>query len=119
MRRKNSYRFSLGPTDAEGELRITAEQLSGMARNINSFFLMDYVGLDAGWTGEIIIKPVDQKGLTRLRGAYETWGESGFYGSDFASDLDRLESALQDADGVPVVTRTSQQSDARITVTNA
>ncbi len=62
MRRKNSYRFPMGPADSAGRLRITGDQLTGWAQRINALFLMDYVGLGGGWTGEIVIRPVGKGG---------------------------------------------------------
>lgn len=102
MRRKNSYRFPLGPADENGCLQIAGGELTAWTRKINDLLVMDYVGLSAGWTGQVIVRPVGRAGIRRLRQAHQTWGHTGLYGTDFSAHLDRLEHALVDADGVSV-----------------
>lgn len=77
MRKKNSYRFPVGPADQEGRLRITGDDLTNWSRKINALLLMDYVGLGAGWTGEVRLRPVGRAGIRRLRQAHQTWGHTG------------------------------------------
>ena len=98
MRRKNTYRFPMGPADSSGRLHVTGDQLERWTLQINALFLMDYVGLDAGWTGEVILRPVGRGGIERLRQAHSTWGHTGLYPPDFLADLARLEHALAATD---------------------
>lgn len=94
MRRKDSYRLPVGPADPSGELRIGDAQLRAAVKRVGDLFPMDYVGIDGGWTGEILVHPVDRVALTRLRGAYATWGHTGSYPRDFPKRLDELEGTL-------------------------
>jgi hypothetical protein len=119
MRQKNSFRFPLGPADSNGHLRITADDLAARARRINDLFPMDYVGLKAAWTGEVILKAVGRGGVRRLRQAHKTWSHTGVYAPDFRSQLDRLERALAAIDDhVPVAVEVDPPNPAVSTRTS-
>jgi hypothetical protein len=93
---KNNFRFPVGPTTEDGRVHISGSELAERARKINDLFPMDYVGLDASWTGVLIVEPVNHPGLKRLRAAHATWAHTGFYPEDFPAQLDRLASTLSD-----------------------
>jgi hypothetical protein len=93
---KNNFRFPVGPTAQDGHMHISGSELADRAREINDLFPMDYVGLEASWTGELIVKPVNRQDIQRLRAAHATWAHTGFYPDDFTAQLDRLASTLAD-----------------------
>jgi hypothetical protein len=99
MDRKNNYRFTVGPADDAGGLHVSGTELRGSTVRINDLFPMDYVGLDAGWTGDLTVRAVDRKALERLRRAHETWGATGYYPDGFTDHLDALERALSTLPG--------------------
>jgi hypothetical protein len=94
MRTKCSYRVPVGPADENGEFRVSDAELRSAVERINDLFPMDYVGLNAGWTGELVLRPVDRQVLARLQDAYLTWRETGFYPARFAEHLAALKRTL-------------------------
>lgn len=94
MRRKNSYRFPVGPADNSGAVHISAAQLAGMVGAINDLLPMDYVGLAAGWTGEIRVRPVNKSSVRRLESAFDIWGHTGIYPAGFVDALHALDRQL-------------------------
>jgi hypothetical protein len=94
MTRKNSYVLPIGVAGADGTLTIAGDEIARFAQQVNNLFLMDYVGLGAGWTGEIRVRPVNRDAIARLRSAYATWRDSGIYPPDFPAWLDDLEANL-------------------------
>jgi hypothetical protein len=94
MYRKNSYRLFFGPTDDDGLVVITREELAEQARKTNNFFVMDYVGLGPDWTGEVSLRPVNLQAIEQVRTGFATWESAGFYPSDFLEQMDALEQRL-------------------------
>lgn len=90
---------------------------------------MDYVGLAAGWTGELKVRPMALHDLARLREAFAIWQESGWFPPDYTEQLDRLEQTLRrwpadtrlnvdvraEPEGEVSIERTEQPVDARVT----
>lgn len=111
MSRKNPYGLLLGPADERGELRISGAQLLGEARRIIDLFPMDYVSVEAAATGECDVRAVNRPGVERLRTAYETWRDTGYYPPDFSERMAELDLRLSelpeegriavDAEGIP------------------
>jgi|HubBroStandDraft_6_1064221.scaffolds.fasta_scaffold387968_3 hypothetical protein len=95
MRRKNTYRMPIGPAGDDGTLRVEGATLTGITKRINDLFPMDYVGLAAGWSGELVVRACNREDVARLRRGYDTWGGTGFYPPDFLDQLDRLDATLR------------------------
>jgi hypothetical protein len=93
--RKNNFRFPVGLTAQDGHIHITGSELADRAREINDLFPMHYVGLQASWTGELTVKPLNYHDIRRLRAAHAAWAHTGVY-PDFAARLDRLARTLAD-----------------------
>jgi hypothetical protein len=76
---KNSYHIVVGPADNAGEILVSGSELAAEVYRAIELAMMDYVPLPAGWTGEIIIRPVTTADLGQLRHGYETWKASGAF----------------------------------------
>jgi hypothetical protein len=94
MRRKNSFRILLGPTDAGGTVSLTRNELLAKAKQEEELFPMDYVDLQSGWTGEVVVAGVDRAAIRTLRSAFATWSEAGGYPERFLPLLDELDERL-------------------------
>jgi hypothetical protein len=94
MRRKNSFRLLVGPTDESGTCSLARTELLAKMKEEIDLFPMDYVGLDAGWTGDVVVAAVDRAAVRRLRKAYAIWGETGAYPEGFLELLDALDALL-------------------------
>lgn len=117
MQRKNNYGFPAGPADTEGRLTLTAADLTARVREEIDLFPMDYVGLAAGWTGELVIRAVNRPALARLRDAHATWGSTGYYPPGFLTDLDRLDDALSvHLPSTPIVVSAASEADKEVPV---
>src|SRR5262245_54195658 len=94
MSRKNDYVFLIGPADEAGRYEATGAQLEAETQRTNSLLLMDFVGLGAGWTGEINVQAVGRNGLRLARQGYDTWAAADVFPADYVDWLDRLEAEL-------------------------
>src|SRR5437868_951257 len=56
MKRKNDYDLAFGPSDGNGEITVTGEDIVKEARQVANFFLMDYADIKADSTGEIMVR---------------------------------------------------------------
>jgi hypothetical protein len=118
MSKKNSFRILLGPADESGTSSVTRPELLAKARQEADFFPMDYAGLEAGWTGEVVVQVVDRAAIRRLRRAFATWGATGAYPEGFSELLDQLDSRLA-SNASPEVVDVAvevEPSDARVRV---
>jgi hypothetical protein len=116
MQRKNNYGFPAGPADTEGRLTLTAADLTASVREEIDLFPMDYVGLTAGWTGELVVRAVNRPAVARLRDAHATWGDAG-YSPGFMADLDRLDGALSvHPPSTPIVVFAAIEADKEMPV---
>lgn len=94
MTRKNSFRILVGPAEEDGASSLARADAVARVREEIELFPMDYVGLESGWTGEVVLAAVDRPAIRRLRTAYETWGETGGYPDGFLGLLDLLDARL-------------------------
>lgn len=118
MARKNSFRLLIGPADARGEASISHEGIDVKVRSELDLFPMDYLGLDAAWTGVVVVRAVDRDALRRLRSAHETWGSTGGYPTGFPDLVEALEAGLAAFDPAePIeVEAVAQGGNARVRV---
>jgi hypothetical protein len=118
MTRKNSFRILLGPAGDDGASSITRAEMHAKAREEVDLFPMDYVGLEAAWTGEVIARAINRPAIRRLRAAHETWGEMGGYPEGFLQHLDDLDARLASNDPAdPIqVSFEAEPTDARVRI---
>ena len=69
MSQKNPYQLAFGPSNSEGNIRVTADQIRKEALKVNQLFVMDYAPLEAFWTGTIRIVPLNREALQRALSA--------------------------------------------------
>jgi hypothetical protein len=94
---KNPYRLLFGPSDADGVIRISSEELQTKTRAEIDFFPMDYSTFPDTWTGTMGAEVVDLDRVRGLRSAMELWG-SASYPPDFEAVLNEYEARLQHLD---------------------
>jgi hypothetical protein len=94
MRRKNSFRILLGPADEGGTASLSQNELLAKAKQEEELFPMDYVDLQSGWTGEVVVASVNRAAVRRLRSAFATWSQTGGYPEGFLQLLDDLDARL-------------------------
>lgn len=70
MHRKNHFGLLFGPTDREGELEVTREQVLEEAHKSMELFLMDYADIDKFWTGKLEVTPLNRSAVEGALSAY-------------------------------------------------
>ena len=98
MWKKNQYVLVFGPSEADGNVRISHDELVARAREEQDAFPMDYASFPSEWTGGLGAQVLDREGVQRLREAIELWGER-FYPPEFARTLDDYEQRLRELEG--------------------
>lgn len=120
MVRKNSYRLPVGPADECGRLVLSRDEIEDTIHRINDLFPMDYLGLQAGWSGEVHVQPVNRSGVQRLRNAIATWGHTGIYSAALVEGLvtlDRFLAAVEPSALIRVTSSAEPVDAASISVT--
>jgi len=70
MEQKNDYALAFGPTDSCGRIEIASKQLVDAATEERRLFMMDYLDLEAGFTGSITLTVLDLASLDRAIAAW-------------------------------------------------
>lgn len=78
MSAKNPHHMVFGPSDAAGQISITADQMSTEAKNTQDLFLMDYDRLETGWTGRLKVRAMNLPMIKRALAAYHTFGSDQY-----------------------------------------
>ena len=65
MSRKNAHHFIFGPSNAEGQIEVTGQQILKESRKNQDLFIMDYAHLPSFWTGSITVSPMNREALQR------------------------------------------------------
>jgi hypothetical protein len=59
MMRRSHFEFIFGPSDAAGKILISAAELRDEARKSMELCPMDFMEIDSGWTGQLVVTPVN------------------------------------------------------------
>jgi hypothetical protein len=73
MARKNDFALGFGPSDQDGRVRISREDLLQEAEKERRFFIMDYGHPEEDFGGELVIKPLNRDDLAKATAAYEVY----------------------------------------------
>lgn len=98
MGRKNNHDMVFGPSDARGEIHISAVDIRNEARKNLEFFLMDYADIDTLWTGVLRVKPMNREALGQALAAFRTFRRYK-YAPDYEGMLRRAEELLRRSPG--------------------
>ena len=75
---KNNYSFIIGPTDSEGEVSISKNEIINRANNTLKLAIMDYDILEENFTGEIKAKTMNKTDIGNAFAAYEIYGKDNY-----------------------------------------
>lgn len=90
---KNAHNLGFGPSDINGKIYVTREQILAEARKNRELFLMDYAAIETAWTGTLIITPMNREAIRRARSAVQLFG-SRQYAYNHEEILSAAERAL-------------------------
>ena len=85
---KNPYGFIFGPTNHDGCVIITREEVLKRADAELAMAMMDFVPLKGGFTGTITLKVLDKDGIGRAIQAYQSFHKFTYYPSGYLSGLE-------------------------------
>jgi len=98
MWNKNQYILVFGPSDDDGMIRVSGEELTRRARAEQAMFPMDYVSFPEEWSGGVGADVLTLEGVERLRDAMRTWGPD-LYPAQLGRDLDDYEARIREVHG--------------------
>jgi len=90
--RKNAYNIIAGPSDQEGVVVITYDEIMKQAGKQLELALMDFDPIEKAFTGDISVKVMSYEDLKNAIGAYELFKSVGWYPEYYR---DHLEKAMQ------------------------
>jgi len=93
MARKNSFDLLFGPSDAEGGIEVTRDQVLNEARKSMELFAMDYMDIESYWTGKLQVTPMNREAVTRALSAYRLFRRYE-YPPDYEKNLQAADAAL-------------------------
>ena len=93
---RNDFDLVFGPTDDEGGIIVTRENLLSEADKDRSFFLMDYGDPEQDFTGEIIVTALNRESLERALTAYEMFSKVWKYPVGYLEDLHKAHTKLDE-----------------------
>ena len=94
--RKNPHNMLFGPSGPDGKISISRTQLLAEAKKTMDLFLMDYVGIEAAWTGTLVVTPLNREAISRARSAFQRFASYN-YPANYKETLDAADAALAQA----------------------
>jgi hypothetical protein len=67
--RRNPYELAFGPSDEQGKIEVSRDQILSEARKEMELLLMDYWNIEVDWTGALRTTPMNRESLARARSA--------------------------------------------------
>ena len=92
--RKNNFVLLFGPTDENGELTITREDLLRQAEQDRQFFIMDYGDPEGDFSGNLLISIFGREHITRALKAYPLFKDVASFPIDYLKNITQAERIL-------------------------
>lgn len=93
--RKNDFGLGFGPTDVQGQLAITRDDLLREAEKDKRFFIMDYGDPEADFSGELVVSPLNSDALERAVEAYHLYKEVWPYPPSYLEQIQQAQRMLE------------------------
>jgi hypothetical protein len=100
MRAKNDFDFCLGPTDEDGTLRLTRDQLVDRAMKEKAFFIMDFLDPEFDRIGPLEVLPMSVDDVDLACEAYERFHDVFEYPPNYLENLKKYKRILGTRSGV-------------------
>jgi hypothetical protein len=99
MKSKNPYRLLFGPGSDDGVLAVLRADIEREVSMVRDLFLMDYSDPASGWTGELMVHPLNRSDIANVLLAYDAFGSTGFYPVGLPGMLTELDDLLSADEG--------------------
>jgi len=96
MTRKNDFGLGFGPTNEEGELMISREDLLREAEKERRLFIMDYTHPEDDFAGEVVVTPLNREALAQAITAYDTYQQVTPYPPRYAEQVQEARMLLDE-----------------------
>ena len=112
---RSSYSFVFGPSDESGRIHITREQVLVEAKKCQDFFIMDYANIELGWTGTLVVTPMNRDAIEGALSAARLYRRFP-YAENFMELLEMANAALGHSPlaELTATARSSSGSEVRI-----
>ena len=95
--RKNDFGLGFGPTNEDGGLVISREDLLREAEKERRLFIMDYGHPEDDFTGEIVVRALNREALQRAIAAYDAYHQVTPYPARYAEQIQEARTALEES----------------------
>jgi hypothetical protein len=100
--RKNSYAIVSGPSDQQGKVTITYEEIKRQADSQLELALMDFDPIDKAFSGEISVKVMSYDDIQDAISAYDLFKSVGWYPANYHEHLEKASQILQEIDAASI-----------------
>lgn len=95
---KNSYFLTIGPTDKEGNAKISSQEILEQAKQQQDFAIMDYMPIEDVFAGSVAIKIMDEKELEKAVNSFELFKDYYSFKSNYKENFDQAIIRLSEID---------------------
>lgn len=99
MKSKNPYRLLFGPGSDDGVLAVLRADIEREVSKVRDLFLMDYSDPATGWTGDLMVHPLNRSDIANVLLAHDAFGATGFYPAGLPVMLTEFDDLLSAHDG--------------------
>lgn len=96
--KKSPFDFVFGPSDTEGKIEISRDQIILEARKTIDLFPMDYWNIESDWTGVLRVTPMNRESITRALSAVRLY-RSHDYRPGYQASLKAADGILAEKSG--------------------
>ena len=90
---KNPFNLVFGPSDRQGIIELTREQIITEATKTRELFLMDYADIESSWTGTLFVTPLNREAIRRALSAFRMFRRYS-YPDNYEENLYTADAAL-------------------------
>ena len=116
MARKNSYNLVFGPSDEQGRVEATRDEIIKDARKSMELFLMDYGEIKTYWTGQLQVTPMNRESIGRALSAIRLFRDVYEYPHGHEELLRAADAALAQMGDAELTTVVQTETDESIAV---
>ncbi len=95
--KRNPFDFVFGPSDAQGKIEVSRDQILSEARKTIDLFPMDHWNIEVDWTGVLRATPMNRESLGRALSAVRLFGSHN-YASGYEESLRAADAILAEKD---------------------
>ena len=113
--RKNPYQLVFGPSNEQGKIEVSRDQILSEARKTADLFPMDHWNIEVDWSGVLQVTPMNRESLGRALSAMRLF-HTYDYGEGYEESLRAADAILGQRSGAEMIATARYDSKEPITV---